>query len=200
MILEPNRKAGRLLLVSPFVIGRRTHWKCLCDCGAATYPRADALKSGASMSCGCLNKDIITKHSMVKTPEYKCWLSMKGRCLNPSYKQYPAYGGRGIKVCSKWLESFQSFFSDMGFKPSPSHSLDRLNNDEDYTADNCRWSTLSEQINNRRSTIYLILDGTVKPLGYWADEFNIKPNVLWDRVFLCHQTVEEALTKGGLSS
>ena len=89
-------------------------------------------------------------HGMTKSPEFYIWRTMKARCGNPKSQSYKHYGGRGIKVCDRWTESFSNFLSDMGERPNPELQIDRINNDGDYTPSNCRWATRSEQQLNKR--------------------------------------------------
>ncbi len=107
-------------------------------------------------------------HGLRKTTEYTSWASMKGRCLNPKNPKYPRYGGRGIQVCPSWVTSFETFYADMGPKPSPQHSLDRIDNDGHYCASNCRWAEPATQSNNRSTTrlfCYMEVQGTLRALA-----------------------------------
>lgn len=163
-----------------------TMWLCKCDCGIETKVTGSGLKSGQSKSCGCFVKDfpINYKHgyaySNKKKPEYKTWAGMTQRCLNTRDKRYKDYGGRGIKVCNEWQgkDGFSNFLSDMGTKPTLSHSLDRIDNDKDYTKENCKWSTPKEQANNRRSNRILEYSGETKTATEWANLFNIRPTLI----------------------
>lgn len=127
--------------------GRRLTWGCLCECGNSTVVPTDKLKSGHTSSCGCKVK---SSGGMYLTSEYLAWCSMRQRCLTKTHKQYPEYGGRGITICQSWLDSFNSFYEDMGPRPSDKHSIDRKDNDSGYSKGNCRWATAQQQNNNRR--------------------------------------------------
>lgn len=124
-------------------------WKCMCDCGRIVSVTSYNLRKGIATSCGCYARDLKTNHSMSRTPEYKAWISMRYRCFSISSHAWCDYGGRGITVCERWL-NFENFYVDMGPRPSPDHSLDRIDNDGNYEPDNCRWSTSEEQNSNRR--------------------------------------------------
>lgn len=136
---------------------RKFYWKCRCDCGRTTIVRSEQLRSGHTRSCGCLGRDKViersTKHGhcvgQTKTPEYQAWSKAIDRCRNPRTTGFENYGGRGIAVCSRWLNSFEDFLADMGPRPRR-HSLDRINNDGDYEPANCRWATRKVQANNTR--------------------------------------------------
>ena len=125
-------------------------WLCVCTCGTKKGVRSSNLLNGSSTGCGCVRDKEAVTHGMTKTKEYRTWSSIKSRCYNTKGKYYHHYGGRGIKVCERWLESFENFYEDMGERPSNSHSIERLDVNEDYSPDNCVWITSEKQLRNRR--------------------------------------------------
>ncbi len=133
-----------------------TWWLCQCDCGGSKTVARYNLVTGNTSSCGCLQLASIKRvgastkrHGMWNTPEYKAWQMLRHRCYNPKAAGYKNYGGRGIKVCERW-QSFDAFIEDMGRRPAPDLSIDRINNDGNYEPSNCRWATKKEQVINRR--------------------------------------------------
>jgi hypothetical protein len=162
--LEIGKRYGRLVVVAFGGTNKHRHatWSCVCDCGKPSTVVGIQLRSGATKSCGCLQRErasaCSTKHGYARfgrpTPEYRSWVSMHTRCYNPKRDQYQDYGGRGITVCARWHRSnpqgFINFVSDMGDKPASRMSVDRINNDLGYRPSNCRWSTPQEQNRNRR--------------------------------------------------
>lgn len=154
-----GRKFGRLTVIRKDD-SRKYYWTCICSCdkNAEISVSSKNLKSGHTKSCGCLQIEIAsnvnTKHGMCKTSEYKAWAKMLSRCNNPKDKSYYNYGGRGIKVCDEWNDSFDKFYEDMGNKPSKNHQIDRINNDIGYSKENCRWSTSHHNSMNRRGLGY----------------------------------------------
>lgn len=151
-------------------LGKR-RWECVCECGTIKSVSADNLKSGQIKSCGCLFRELLTskntKHGHSKSPTYKSWAGAKDRCTNPNTPYYSSYGGRGIKMCDRWARSFEAFLEDMGERPSPKHSLDRIDNNGNYEPGNCRWSTMEEQANNRRSNRAFSAFGESKTIADW---------------------------------
>ena len=167
-------------------------WLCKCDCGNESMVQGGALKDGRVRSCGCLQKEVVTKHGMHKSKTYGTWTSMKDRCTNSSKKAFKYYGGRGISYCKEW-EDFKNFLSDMGEKPDGT-SLDRINNNLGYSRDNCRWSTPKEQLRNTRITTYLKFRGVKKSVPEWAEEMGMSPVTLKGRINR-GWSVKEALTR-----
>lgn len=111
-----------------------------------------------------------TTHGMTGTKEYNAWCNIKKRCYSKSHAQYGDYGGRGISVCQRWLDSFESFFTDVGRAPSPAHTIDRSENDGNYEPGNVRWATRSEQNSHRRNVVLLTFAGRTQNLSSWARE------------------------------
>jgi hypothetical protein len=190
---------GRLTAIR--YLGNRS-WLCRCTCGVEKSVKTCNLTDGRVVSCGCHLLERIrqtkTKHGQSKRgthhAEYAAWLSMKRRCLLPTVKEYSRYGGRGIRVCSAWLESFVTFLSDMGPRPSPQHSLDRVNNDGNYEPSNCRWATRSEQGRNKRTNVVVEFQGQSACLAEWSDIVHIPAGVLSARL-RAGWSIEDALTR-----
>lgn len=198
-----GKKFGRLTVLRRQ--GRTAHrlviWECRCDCGVIVGRIGRCLRKGAATSCGCGSIESLRKnrrsgnpkHGGYGTPEYIAWRNMRSRCLNPKNSGYRHYGGRGIRVCERWSESFAAFLEDMGVRPSPKHSLDRSDNDGNYEPSNCRWATRIQQARNRRAARRLELDGTVRCLSEWSAVTGLSREVIRKRLEL-GWSVRRALT------
>lgn len=161
-----GRVFARLTVVSFGGISKygRATWTCKCECGGMITTRSADLLLGKTKSCGCLNIDKIkerfTTHGESKnrkhSREYTAWSNMMTRCYSENSKDYKDYGARGINVCDRWLDSFQFFLDDMGRSPGRGYSLDRENNDNGYSKENCRWATHIIQANNKRKSKKLV--------------------------------------------
>lgn len=159
---------------------KRKYWLCVCDCGNKNEIRTDSLTSGKVSSCGCLKKEQekinLTKfhrHKMSKTKLYRTWQGMKSRCCNENNKSYKRYGGRGIKVCSEWMEfdNFMSWSLSNGYEENL--TIDRINNDKGYEPVNCKWSSNKEQSRNRSTNIILNHNGQSMTLIELTEKLNL---------------------------
>lgn len=146
-------------------------WICQCSCGRTCEKKSTCLRDGRSNNCGCVKRIKGLLHKIFPK-EYQSWRSMKNRCTNPGADQYSMYGGAGVTVCMQWSgrTGFVQFLADMGPKPSPQHSIDRIDNAKGYEPQNCRWATAKEQANNRRNNTLLEVDGLTQTLQQWIDQ------------------------------
>ena len=198
-----GQRFGRLVVVERAESkGKRTMWKCLCDCGNTKVVGAGNLKNGHTTSCGCVwhevvpevNRSINTRHGMSQTKLHKAWANMRYRCFNPRCKCYDNYGGRGITICDKWneFEPFMEWALNNGF--ADGMSLDRIDVNGNYEPSNCRWVSWEVQENNKRNSSYLTLNGQTYTISEWARITGLKDSTIRERIKR-GWTVEDALTK-----
>lgn len=169
-------------------------WECKCDCGSTVYVRAGSLKNGTTRSCGCLNKESVTKHGMYLTTEYTVWCGIKDRCYSKNHTSFKDYGAVGIVMCDRWKNSFEAFYEDIGPRPSPSHTLDRRDGTKGYDKENCRWATPIEQANNTKRNVHYEFNGERKTLAEWCRELNLNYNTVFMRLER-GKSFEEAIYK-----
>lgn len=192
-----GERYGRLIVLSLYKkTDKHTWFKCICDCGNTSIVIQNNIRKGTTQSCGCLQSERASianwKHGENGSSEYNTWSSIKDRCYNKNNDRYADWGGRGIRVCERWLDEndgFKNFLFDMGRKPSPSHSIDRFpNNEGDYEPTNCRWATVPQQNRNKRSNIWIEYDGKKMILADWATYFGVT-----------YSTLKEHLSKKDIS-
>jgi len=173
-------------------------WICNCNCGNTTIVPTNNLTSGKTKSCGCYNREKRTKHGKTRTPTYRVWESMKRRCYVKKARNYYLYGGRGIIVCSEWVDSFETFLKDMGERLEGT-TLDRINPNGNYEKTNCRWATNEEQSNNKRSSVTIDYLGEVNTIKYFSQKYNIPYSTLW-RQLRKNMIAEETITENNNAS
>lgn len=166
---------------------KKSYWICICDCGTRKSVKGESLRRGLSTCCRCVYvKNGIqrtqTKHGKAGTKEYRTWSNIKKRVYKTTDQDYPRYGGRGIKMCERWND-FRNFYADMGDAPSPSHSIDRIDNDGDYSPENCRWATPSQQTRNSTKARMVTFNGETKSVTDWAEEYGLPPKLLMKRLY-----------------
>lgn len=155
-------------------------WHCRCDCGESFVAAGCHLVSGHTGSCGCLLRrrgGLSRKHRA----EYKTWDHIKQRCYSATAPAFHRYGGRGITMCDRWRDSFEAFFDDMGPRPTPQHTIDRVDNDGPYSPHNCRWATKREQAENRHTTLLVAMGDERMPLSEASRRTGIAYQTLYNR-------------------
>lgn len=170
---ETGKVYGKLTVLSfAEVRGKCAHWLCRCECGnEKVVSGANLRKQAGTRSCGkCVRKTI---NGLTGSPEYNVWNHMKRRCYDQTRRDYKWYGGRGITICDRWLNSFLAFYEDMGPRPSKDHSIERTNNDAGYSKENCKWATQDEQKQNTRNVKKFTYNGETMGLGAWARKLGI---------------------------
>ena len=177
------------------------HWYCKCDCGNITKAKWSHISDGSTVSCGCFAarsasaRERTHCHSVngKASPTYSTWRAMKSRCLLRSSRNFDYYGGRGITVCDRWLESFENFLSDMGERPVGA-SIDRIDNDKGYYKENCRWATTQEQQSNRSDNVLITYNGEQKTQSQWAEYAGILVTTFRNRI-ASGWSIERAITQ-----
>lgn len=172
-----GQRFGRLTVLS-FVgtVGHNSFWHCVCDCGNESDVSSHKLRTGHTTSCGCLHKEMLaersTSHGLSKERLYKVYASMKSRCFNPNEAEYHRYGGRNITVCDEWVNSYEAFHNwaiESGYDENADMyecTLDRIDNDKDYSPDNCRWISIRQQNRTRVEVEMTDLKGATK--RFWS--------------------------------
>lgn len=181
---------GRLTVISkePSNNHKKSMWSCRCECGNMTRVTGSRLTEGNKTvirSCGCVIVEKIRlrnyRHGLRHSKVYNAWRNMKRRCYSTVDSHYHSYGGRGITVCGRWLESFENFLQDMGI-PEKCLSLDRVDTNGNYSKENCRWATNKQQATNKRNTVMCSLGDLTLPLITWAEKTGIALPTLYQRL------------------
>lgn len=134
------------------------------------------------------------KHGLARTPEFRIWLGMRNRCYYPRHNRYHLYGGRGIVVCDRWSD-FANFYFDMGPRPTPDHSIERIDTDGNYEPRNCRWATPKEQANNQTANVRVTFNGITRTLAEWSKVLSIPYHTLKSRIRRLGWSAERAFTE-----
>lgn len=202
-----GQKFGKLTAIERCGTARdgKAIWLFRCDCGNYHKVSGRDVRDGHSRSCGCLATELLikrnfkhghTKHNNIATPEYKAWLQMRKRVESPTYHAYQHYKDRGIKICDAWLgdNGFNNFFDDMGKKPTPGYTLERIDNNKGYEPDNCRWATMAEQNLNKSSNKLITYMDITMTQKEWGDKVGIDQTVIHKRLKR-GWSIEDTLTK-----
>jgi hypothetical protein len=193
-----GQRFGRLTVQFGFRRNKRTYWRCICDCGNEKDIFQSSLLRGLTNSCGCLQNEIRilthTTHGASKTRLYKIFCCMLKRCYNEKASNYERYGGRGIRICDEWHNNFLTFQKwALSHGYNDNLSIDRINPNDNYYPENCRWVDDTAQTRNRRNTAFLTFQGVKKPIAEWAVILGIKRATLARRI-RTGMAIEKAMT------
>ena len=183
-----GERYGRLLVTGrvPSNNAGKAVWRCVCDCGREVLIAGTVLGSPrGSRSCGCghyVKHGFAGSEKIPRKVEYAAWNNIKNRCTNPTNPQFADYGGRGITVCERWANSFEAFLEDVGLRPSPDLSIDRINNAGNYEPGNVRWATSDQQRRNTRASRPIEFLGKRQCLTDWAREVGMHKGTLLGRL------------------
>lgn len=188
-----GQKVGRWTIMESGSFLKEDFVECLCDCGSSRAVRAANLEKQLSKSCGCARRDSCRlkclTHGRSRTPIYRVWKGMKKRCENPKSIGFQNYGGRGISVCERW-SLFENFDEDMRDTYKHGLFIERLDNEGNYSPDNCRWATRKVQNRNKRDTISIHYKGITLPLVTWCENLGINYYTARQRYKTCRSTTE----------
>lgn len=174
-------------------------WRCVCACGNGVVLTTDRVKRNKSCGCGVVtaSRQRMTVHGDGKKENedstHVSWRAMRERCTNPNHEHWDRYGGRGIRVHDPW-NAYETFLRDMGYKPSPLHQLDRIDNNGNYEPGNVRWATRKENGRNRDSNRLLYFRGQLLPLVVWSEQLNLNADTIRTRLDRLRWTTERALS------
>lgn len=206
IIDKTGEKFGRLTVIKlEGISGKEARWICQCDCGNETTVRSGNLTSGAVKSCGCYKHEYLVNSHTVhggakcegkRTKLYSIWIGMRRRCYDRNDANYPRYGGRGIVVCNEWKNDF-AIFREWAIKNGYSSDLtiDRIDNDKEYSPENCRWTGALEQARNRRSNKVITFNGETHTAIEWEEKLGFSRGTISRRITSRGWSVERALTE-----
>lgn len=199
-----GQKLGNLTFISRFEHPNKKDPKATfrCECGKEFVCKIYSVKSFVTKSCGCMKlkfmSENLSKHGHIKngkkSPEYGSWQAMHARCNNPKHQNYERYQQLGITVCEEW-STFDKFIEDMGLKPSPEHTIDRIENTKGYYKENCRWATKKEQQRNKRDTTFVEYKGQIKSVPEWAELLGFSLPTLYGRIVKRKWDTQRAFTE-----
>lgn len=200
-----GQRFGRLVAIERTRGRTAGLWLCECDCGRSKAIAGSALTMGRTKSCGCLHREraagLNYKHGLSETSLHRIWRGILNRCRNPNWAGFSSYGGRGIKVCDRWMD-FLAFAEDMGAGYHPGLSIERIDVNGDYSPDNCRWATFAEQAVNRRATPFVVYEGVRMAFAdaWRAANSPVRIDTAWSRYKSYGWSLDEALKTPALAS